>query len=720
MAKTKAFDKANFGSGNAGVIKKSLKVKKVVGCDKPNEQHSSEIEKVRKLRRRDSSEMTTRAIALKLGAFSKTQVACNKNADGELAPEVVLREVRRVKALGQNISVQFWTDLIRNHKLSGTLADGLPAPESHQQVAKELDLALRLAHNTNPAKKSALAVIKYLDFVEKLNETEYYGVARGSIECVTMSRSMSGTLQEALVRYSARTRADKAYPSLFEHMKDAFDQNILAQWLRAHARGMTRSQFMRARRCELNLFFDMKSAVTAIAITDEGKDPVESLIDEISKSSVIGHELFKPEIMVMEIVNFKGEITRRLKEVELQHFPEDEMNSFRQICQRLAENLDQQCWNELDCKNQPLSYLSGTICFNVTNSNDLWFNTREARLRTLAVSGNHVKRMPWETWLFGTSPIGGCPETIRVPDELTFDMSNCREFLLSKLDLISPLTVETCRRTIRQNMQELKRLDANGFWMDSAFLNDSYDNLIEAHCKDLVLALVQEGKHMQSIQKAEVAGRLLLSGDVFTAQKMSLQRELKGALNLLTEIYSGRGPTAQEAARMSLWHTIFLKRCENFAMYEEEMAEGKLGRVKMHKWFGSDAIMKRYERAEAQHGCKSPEDLKEFRSFTWLLSKEKQKIASEWQKHAVSTSASRLKETKANMLKDVEESCKNKRKVEKVPAPITAPPLQKKQTPATSSTDTQIVIAENSDCEDPQDAEEDETGLLNFFGARAM
>lgn len=63
------------------------------------------------------------------------------------------------------------------------------------------------------------------------------------------------------------------------------------------------------------------------------------------------------------------------------------------------------------------------------NPNDLWFNAKEARVRTLAISNGSVARLPWERWLCGADGhVPGCPTTIVVPDELTFDMANAREF----------------------------------------------------------------------------------------------------------------------------------------------------------------------------------------------------------------------------------------------------------------------------------------------------
>ena len=190
-------------------------------------------------------------------------------------------------------------------------------------------------------------------------------------------------------------------------------------------------------------------------------------------------------------------------------------------------------------------------------------NAREARVRTLAISTNAVRRLPQETWLYGGHPIPGCPETIQLPENLVFDMQNGREFLWSKLDLVSPLSIEAVRRTMRMHRKELRSMDPNGFWMDEMFIEQVYDELASSKAKDMALALIPDGKQVTaSLEKATNAGRLLLAGEMISAQKDSLRRELKDAVNLLSELSMCRGPTAAEASKLSLWHALFLKNAK--------------------------------------------------------------------------------------------------------------------------------------------------------------
>ena len=221
--------KANAGKANASHAAgaNKLRVKKDVG-GKATAENASCAER-RRLQRRTSNEVTQRALKLKLGCFSKVQVACNTNAAGEIAESAVLREVRRCRQAKCHIQAAFWASLIREFSLGGTLADGLQPPGSAQPVNKHLDVAMRTAHSSNPAARSPLPVLKLLEFSPGLNETEYYGVLRGSIECPTLSKTASQQLMEGVLRHTARLRCDVQWPHYWGHMQDHWDQLLFSQ-----------------------------------------------------------------------------------------------------------------------------------------------------------------------------------------------------------------------------------------------------------------------------------------------------------------------------------------------------------------------------------------------------------------------------------------------------------------------------------------------------------
>ena len=625
---------------------------------------------------------------------------------------VVRAEVRRLRPQKKHIAMSFWAGVIRDFNLCGTLADGLEPPPVQEAVAKELDVSLRIAHSANPAAKSCSRLVRFLEFTKELNATEYYGIIRGSLESPSMSRGMSATVLEAVLRYSARHRADQAHPQFWSQMRDCFDRLLLTLWQRAQARRLTRAQFLRAWRAEVGLFLDMEVASAVVLASEEAKEPHVKSVEALSAGSLIGAELFSPEVMLAELLHFKSDVTRRLYELEQQHFDAEELAGFREICQRHAESLDDELWSTLDCRSQEVPYLSGSLTAQALNPNDLWHNSKEARVRTLAISGMSVPRLPWERWLYGERPVPGCPTTIRVPEELTFDMVKCRDLLLKLLGNCSPLTLDACRRVVHQNSAELLKLDKS-FWLDEMFLEVAYEGLIEAHLKECVLAVVPAPGEKRILSKAVTAGKMLLNGEVVTAQKVSLEKDLRGAVDLLEEIAEGRGPTASEAAKMGLWSTVFLKRCENFCVVEDDDKCEKTGAITRKTFFGGDALSRRYARCVGTQGVQDAADLKDFRSFAWMLSRDESRVVAEWQRHAVVTSSARLKESKAKALKDVEEAAKSSKTKTRPSITITAPPLKKQSLPSSSSSGSRVVVADQPE-EVQIDDLEDETGLLSF------
>ena len=106
--------------------------------------------------------------------------------------------------------------MIIDHKLSGSLVDGLGRPRQADKVSKDLDLALREAHDENPAKKSAKRLVRYLQHADGVNETEVYGLLIGAVESPSLSAKMSESILEAVVEFWARHSLRDRHPQYHE------------------------------------------------------------------------------------------------------------------------------------------------------------------------------------------------------------------------------------------------------------------------------------------------------------------------------------------------------------------------------------------------------------------------------------------------------------------------------------------------------------------------
>ena len=128
--------------------------------------------------KRNSDEQIARAIKTKLGMFPKQQVDMNLGDNGQLIAAKVKMQLQKRVGTRKHIPLQFWQDLIGEHRLCGSVAQTLPCPQVEEPVGRELDAGLKLCHASNPAAKSSARLTRLLSYVSSLNETEFYGLLR--------------------------------------------------------------------------------------------------------------------------------------------------------------------------------------------------------------------------------------------------------------------------------------------------------------------------------------------------------------------------------------------------------------------------------------------------------------------------------------------------------------------------------------------------------------
>ena len=414
----------------------------------------------RRLVRKTSDDAATRCLRLKLGMFPQSQVDNNANSQGLTPVMMVKKELRRLKPAKLHIALSFWTSVVKECKLTGTLCDGLVAPVDDEEVGKPLDSALREAHCSNPAQKSCSRLLQLLEYLGPCNRTEYYGLVSGAVQSPSMSKGMSGTIVLAVLQYSARIRADRLFPHYWKELAPAFDKMLSEMWAKAQSKGMPRVNWIRAWRNCLSLFLDMEIA-TAVEKSVEEKTAIDNKqLETLVMSSIIGSELWAPESQLSESSSYIAEIERRLVTLEDENFFEEEMSSFRKICMHQAEALDLEAWRSCDGGMQiSANFLSGLVSAPQLNPNDEWLLRLQARVKTLCVSNGAVRRFPWEVALYGASaPLDGCPTTVSIPERLVLDIANARDFVFAQLG-DGWNSIAKCRELVKTNLTEIMKAD---------------------------------------------------------------------------------------------------------------------------------------------------------------------------------------------------------------------------------------------------------------------
>ena len=369
----------------------------------------------------------------------------------------------------KHLSAQFWAAFIARHRLVGTVGQSLPVPKGEESVSKELDASIRLCHHPNPAQKTTARLQRFLQYAPQLNETEFFGLLKASFQSPSLSRQMSVQMLEAGLAFCARTRADLLHPHLFEHVKDSWDQLMVASYQKSRSDKMSRSHFMRAHRCSLQLFVDMEVATKVDIQVSSGEAPCPEDIQTLMKSSEIGNQLFNEEAMALESSAFAEDISRRLIELEMTVFECGELASFKRILMCTAENFDVDTWESFDGKKETVEFCAAEVGCILMNPNDLWQHKLDARVKALLISIRKLRRLPHEEWLFGKEgPIQGCPSTVEVGEDLIYDAVNARDYLLQVIGSSNFMSAHTLKKWCSRTKKRFENQTSRGGWRRSS------------------------------------------------------------------------------------------------------------------------------------------------------------------------------------------------------------------------------------------------------------
>ena len=694
------------------------KVKSPVASGARQERSSNE----RKLKRWTSDEFRGRAIKLKLGMYPLAQVDGNLDSDQRTIDQNVARELKKLKGNKKHLSLAFWNSLIESHKLTGNIAESLPQPQAAEKVDKDLDVALRQCHASNPAARSATRLCRLLEYIPLVNETSMFGLLHASFESPSLSRAMSRTMLEAVLGYMARVRADLEFPHYFQVVQNVLDEILCTAWQSAQSDEQSRSHFVRARRQELQMFMDMEVATRIDVTVAAGKTCEVNDVEKMLKGSEIAKELFSDEARQIEGLQFVREIDKRIYDLECESFEPDEVASFKRIMYAHAEAFDCETAATFDGKELTLPFIGHDICTSISVPNDEWRFRLDSRIKTLAVSMKKVPRTPWEIMLYGEDGrIPNTPEFVDIPDSLLYDIRNARDYLL---DVIGPgwQSVETLRATVESHLATTMKSDKT-FWLEKEFFlpaGGPFDLAIDQHLKNCLLTILPSSGQTRSFGKGVAAARQLTTGDIVVAQKKTLVKELTSATSMMNDILDNQGPSSAEAAKLSDFAKLVLKKCENYCRVPvpSELVERVGGRTTLS---GGEGLKFLFEQMAEKKKVQDSSDLKVLRSFKWMLSTEELRTFDEWEREAVLNARDTMQASKNQAIKDLEKELAAPAAAKRTAAKeVAAPPLKEKRTSAASAG---LAMAAKKAAAMPQKEEavsDTPSGLLSFFGTKAL
>ena len=593
----------------------------------------------RTLFRRDTDHQVDRCIQLKLSMYPRQQLEGNLNGAGKNIAHSIKLEIYRLRPSKRHIALQFWKNLIVEHVLCGSLVEGLAKPPNVEEVAKYFGIAIAEAHNENPAKRSATKMLRFLEHVQQLNQTEVYGLLKASVESPSCSARMSEVLLEHMIEAWARHSLRDRFPQYHEVCKENFDFTMARLWKKAQGSRIPRKNWIVAKSDALSLFLDVAQALAIEECVQRKEDPSPAVVSAISKSTV-GSELFSPEMMKAEFKQFLTYIDEKVRGLEDFHFESSEVAAFKMVMKKYVEHMnDGFC--EYDEASTAVGFLKCDVVYSAACIDDQWEWRMIARAVTIAVSNNEVPRLPWEVLVFGKSdPIPGVPTTVKIPPSMILKVKNVREVVCQHLgeawQSLAQMKAQAAKHSTEWNKL------CSSWWLVEKWLHDHADEMLESHLKLCLLEVLPRTGEAQCMSKALVAARALSTGPACMAACKATEREISAAVNLLQDMVDGRSPAKVDLQKMSTFAVTFVMRCEAFChiMPGQEFGRGCTDAKK--KLFGKDAINFRYELCSKNEEAVKPSDLKTFRTFRWLLDEIQVRQCDEWLSSAMVAARVRL------------------------------------------------------------------------------
>ena len=246
-----------------------------------------------------------------------------------------------------------------------------------------------------------------------------------------------------------------------------------------------------------------------------------------------------------------------------------------------------------------------------------------------------------------------------------------------------------------------------------------------------MLEVCPEPNERRVLAKAVVAARQLACGPVAMAQRANIQNDMTNAANALLDISTSAPPSANELSKMTMWIQLFHKTAEKFchvltdADYippsgsNASMRPSSSGRKNL---YGHDALSYMYDTALVLPlGSQDEQHLKQIRMFKWMLQEPQLKQLEEWTRSKIISSKDKIM-NRQKALKDIEKQAlmDKQRNESGDQTQIVAPPLKKLAMTSKQQDDDDADAHEEKHNENESGDDCNDSGVLCFFGAKAL
>ena len=475
----------------------------------------------------------------------------------------------------------------------------------------------------NPPDRQANSLCDFVRYLDRaLNHSELCLLVGNSVPSATVSTTMSNQMIYQTLAHIGKWSIHENNPSWWASVASDFDMRLKRKWDADVKNGVQRENFLASHRDAVKPFIDKEAFDT---VTDAWKlnttPPLE--ISRRLMSNEVCRSLVMPESLDMQVEDFEKQAKTATNDAELHDFSEVEMAAFDRKMTREVQRMSALGHKAYGKGVVEYEFLDTIATKEVTCLYDKWVFKRDARVKEIAISLLKVKRIPWETLLYGDEPVPNMPVSVSLPAGLEVIINNqsARE-AISKLFGTSAMkgnvTFTECRSVLQKEQTRAMAMSLDRtFFMEIDFVCNAAEAVVETQARaDAIAAMPSTSKYEVSMNDVLDAICKLKSSRRVLACNTRLKDDLDSVHTLVSNIKDGIAPGPVQIAGFNKFFLEVLHHCSYWCKATPPRKGPAL--FKATHVYGRDAMDILWKEAQA----KPPKlllDLAVYRRFAWLL-----------------------------------------------------------------------------------------------------
>lgn len=583
------------------------------------------LKKQRKLKESKTDEKVDELFSTKFQDYEEEQLdTLVGKTTGKTAREFLADHVREKRGDGRYFAANFWTTFYAEFDIgSNRFADMVSSDDApgNEDIADEILEALLPLNEKNPSARTPVPFVNYLEYAPKPNITELKFMLEACRQGPKIVRSTAEKMAYAMLKFIGRHKLNVAFPAFWEKVRGDFDSVVKGSLTKNVLSGSARREYVVGHRLALGTLhnFDDLMAVED-AVEAEQAIPDKALRSILSTQC--GKALYKAEGAKLEYQSFIDTVGKYIKDMDEEHFKEDDVIDLDRVMLGHSRRMTKELRTFVK-KKSTVSIFETKVTVLINSINDEWHFRLHARIRSLAVNTGGVPRTAWEVLLWGDAGlIEGLPQTLKVPENMLFDIKNVRRAVAKILSGYSFLTFAEMKDLIGAHEDELIGID-RFFAIEVAFLKDHAEAIAQKMVRDKALLAFPDSKNFRAFSFDKTLEELTKLSDhkLTLACHVSLGKELAAVVALVKSVKDALPPKDEQIALMSPFFKGILKRCEFFLTTSVTKKGSGHGLPVTVLLAGAEAMQVLWDEFSAQED-KSMNSALPFRRFAWMLGSE--------------------------------------------------------------------------------------------------